>query len=85
MKRKIISFIGLLLFVGVVAFNAQLINKNPQLNEIKLKNIEALSSGGDTCESLDCNRERCYNHENYTRCYWAGDLEECHYYTECQY
>ncbi|MBS3742275.1 MAG: hypothetical protein KGY74_09160 [Candidatus Cloacimonetes bacterium] len=65
MKRKIISFVGLLLFVGVVAFNMQMVNSNNQSNKIKLKNVKALATsvacywycdnmyGGDTY-FIDC-------------------------------
>ena len=43
MKRKIISFVGLLLFVGVVAFNMQMVNSNNESNELVMENIEALA------------------------------------------
>jgi len=44
MKRKIISFFGLALFVGAVAFNMHLTNSNIQANDLLLKNVEALAS-----------------------------------------
>jgi hypothetical protein len=43
MKKKIISMIGLALFVGAVAFNVNTVNNNEQKNEVMLKNIEALA------------------------------------------
>ena len=49
MKKKIISFIGLLLFVGVVAFNMQMVSSNDQANEIRVENIEALASSSGEC------------------------------------
>ena len=44
MKKKIISFVGLLLFVGVVAFNMQMVSSNVQTSKVTLENIEALAS-----------------------------------------
>mgnify|MGYP006286232919 FL=1 len=50
MKRKIISFIGLALFVGAVAFNVQMTNSNSQTNTVKVKKIEALASTSTVCK-----------------------------------
>jgi hypothetical protein len=44
MKRKIISFVGLLLFVGVVVFNMHVVNSKKQVNELEMENIQALAS-----------------------------------------
>jgi hypothetical protein len=41
MKKKIISFIGLALFVGVVLFNLHMTN---QTDDVTLKNIEAVTA-----------------------------------------
>jgi len=42
MKKKIISMIGLALFVGAVAFNVQMNLSNNQTSDVTLNNIEAL-------------------------------------------
>jgi len=44
MKKKVISFIGLLLFVGVVAFNMHVVDSSDHTSEVTLENIEALAS-----------------------------------------
>jgi hypothetical protein len=50
MKRKIISSVGLLLFVGMVAFNAHLVTSNNQTSQVDLMTIEAQASSSDyTC------------------------------------
>jgi len=58
MKKKIISFICLVLFVGAVAFNIQTLNSNDQTNELVLENVEALASmsdcDGDYCSNFHC-------------------------------
>ena len=51
MKKKIISFIGLALFVGAVALNVKVTNSDSQINEltlenVTLENIEAMASAG---------------------------------------
>ena len=45
MKKKIISCIATLLFIGAVAFNMQIVNSNNQTSEVTLENIEAMASG----------------------------------------
>jgi hypothetical protein len=50
MKRKIISFVGLFLFVGVVAFNMQMVNSNEQGQGLILENIEAIASSSVDCD-----------------------------------
>jgi len=52
MKKKVISFIGLALFIGAVAFNVQMTNSNKQGSEVILKNIEVIASGGDSGNCL---------------------------------
>ena len=47
MKRKVISIIGLALFVGAVAFNVQMNSANNQTNDVTLKNIEALTASAE--------------------------------------
>jgi len=83
MKKKIISFVGLALFVGAVALNVQMTN---QTDDVTLKNIEALSasaesSGGNCYWSykkswiynnvyiMDCNRCR----REKVKDYWQED------------
>ena len=58
MKRKIISFIGLALFVGAVALNVQMTNSNKQ-DEVILKNIEVIASGGDSGNCLLGGEQDC--------------------------
>ena len=41
MKRKIISFIGITLFIGVLVFNINLVEKKINGNKLDLKIIEA--------------------------------------------
>lgn len=58
MKKKIIGFIGLTFFVGVVAFNVYMTNSSSQANEITLENVEALANVdpgyGMTSYHCDC-------------------------------
>ena len=78
MNRKIISFVGLLLFVGVVAFNMQMVNSTNESNELVMDNIEALASGGVECTSECTNYPNCtikiscdaicVEHDNYFVC-----------------
>ena len=44
MKKKIISFIGLALFVGAVALNVKVTNNDSQINELTIENVKALES-----------------------------------------
>jgi len=50
MKKKIITLIGLALFVGAVAYNMQIVNLNDHSNKLTLDKIEAIASGGGECE-----------------------------------
>ncbi|MBS3775756.1 MAG: hypothetical protein KGY70_11250 [Bacteroidales bacterium] len=49
MKKKIISFVGLLLFVGVVAYNVYMANSSNLAYKLNLTNIEAVASGSAIC------------------------------------
>jgi hypothetical protein len=49
MKKKIITFIGLALFVGAIVFNVQMTNSNKQSNEVILENIASAATSGYTC------------------------------------
>jgi hypothetical protein len=71
MKRKIISFVGLILFVGVVALNLNTISTDNQSNEVLLKNIEAIASGGGY--EVDCYPEQTSWGDGYYRC----DAQPC--------
>jgi hypothetical protein len=52
MKKKILSMIGLALFVGAVAFNMHFDSGKTSTSDITLKNIEALA--GTDAELVNC-------------------------------
>jgi len=70
MKKKVISFIGLALFVGGVAFNMQMVNSNDQANDVVLENIEALADGSVSAGCL------CMYQPNTEKC-WEEACPEC--------
>ena len=84
MKKKVISFIGLALFVGAVAFNVQMTNSNKQGNEVILKNIEALASGSEAyCKNLPSKNDgKCYEYteggDYVVACRKQDDNQDCY-------
>ena len=47
MKKNFLSFIGLLLFIGAIAFNLQMNSSNNQISNVTLKNIEVLTASAE--------------------------------------
>jgi hypothetical protein len=89
MKRKVISIIGLALFVGAIAFNVHMnaVN-NDQLSDVTLKNIEALAAPGDEmteeeyqetycCDPTINPDDRCYNACDGNTHTAAVDMPDC--------
>jgi len=70
MKKKIISFVGLALFIGAVAFNVQMVNSNDQVNDVVLENIEALADGSVSAGCL------CMTQPDSPECY-PDECPEC--------
>jgi len=58
MKKKFLSFIGLVLFIGAVAFNLQINSSTNQASDLTLKNIEALTA---SAEESGGNTATCYS------------------------
>lgn len=68
MKKQILSFIGLALFVGAVAFNLQTNSSGNQQGEVTLKSIKVLTA---TASEASCT------------CYCDDDNGECTGYESC--
>ena len=72
MKRKVISIIGLALFVGAVAFNFQMNSANNQTRNVTLKNIEALTASAQEV-GTGC---LCMYQPDTEKC-WPVECPEC--------
>jgi hypothetical protein len=88
MKKKIISIIGLALFVGAIAFNLQMNSgNNDQLSDVTLKNIEAMAApggedddGDSDCEmSVTCGTTVCVVMHAKNRFLARGCKKKCDY------
>jgi len=76
MKKKIISFVGLALFVGAVAFNVQMTNSNKQGNEVILKNIDVIASTGDSGSCVWGGSETCPLWDDPTNYVWDWETAD---------
>ena len=69
-KKKIITLIGLALFVGGIVFNMHMVHSNDQVNDVVLENIDALASGSVSAGCL------CMYQPDEELC-WEDECPEC--------